>query len=181
MYWPKFSERKLFLLLKKQRKAKAGCSANYIRWTKYVGLKLFLKKRVRDKAYDTQALAARHKLGPRLGSKLIEVELLYADTEDEGMVPVLRTRKWYGYFTEHMAPAERRWVWGPKREKQEMEIYEALQAIGIYHGDLHEGNVSFTRGRNRPVCIDFGPESCYTGRPRKKAIKRSDLKWSKFC
>lgn len=173
MYWPKFSKRKLFLLLK-ARKADAGCSANYIRWTKYVGLKLYLSKTERDRAYAMQSLAAGHKLGPRVGPQLIQVELIFSDLEDDFMVPVLQTRKWYGYFTEHLSPP-RSWPLGPKRNKQTAEIVASLRAIGIYYDDLHEGNVSFARGKDRPVVIDFGPESCGRCRPRKISVENAAL------
>lgn len=174
MYWPKFSERKLFTLLS-ARPAEAGCSANYIRWTKYVGLKLFLSKRDRDRAYAVQGLAASHGLGPKVGPKLVDVELIFSDMTDPDMVPILRTRKWYGYFTEHLPPITRVWRLGPKRTRQEAEIIAALQAIGIYYEDLHKGNVSFARGKDNPIVIDFGPESCYRARPRKRSIRPADV------
>lgn len=186
MYWPKFSERKLFLLLKKQRKAKAGCHANYIRWTKYVGLKLFRKKHHRDRAYEAQSLASEHKLGPKCGDQLIEVELISAIHDDmdpdHSMVPVLQVQRWFGYFTEHCPAPPKRWSWDANRESQEMHLFTALQRIGIYHGDIHSGNVSFVRGKKKPpICIDFGPESCYLGKPRKgEIIDQDDLNWSRF-
>lgn len=179
MYWPKFSKKKLFSLLRKQRKAKYGIAANYVRWTKYTGLKLFRKKRARDFAYKTQMRAAQAGLGPKVGGELVTVEVMLM-TYDEGWGDerYLSVSKLYGYFTEHAPPLGSYLKWN-EHGPEESNLYEDLQKIGIYHGDLHFNNVSKLRGKVVP--IDFGPESCYIGRRRSRNfVSRDDMNHEKF-
>lgn len=160
MYWPKFSEEKLFRLLREQRGSESGVAAHYVKWTKHTGLKLFTDWRTRDHAMRLQKRAAEAGLAPRLGKERIEFETVAIEFESIKDCPPLRIQKLYGYFTEHCPPI-RRWRWGPARDKAEQELTKALRTVGIYHDDLHLGNLS--RKSGKLICIDFGPESCYTG------------------
>ena len=175
MYWPKFSEKKLRKLLRSRRRAENGCECTYVKWTKHVGLKLYGKKKLRNYAVRAQKRAAKVGLGPKVGENLVELEVISWYYTEGDMEPELELKKLYGYFTEHMPPIKNG-RWEPWEESQ---LYGDLQKQGIYHGDLHEGNVS--RRKGVAYCIDFGSESCYMGRrAKKKIIPRSNLDMQKF-
>jgi hypothetical protein len=102
-----------------------------------VGLKFYEDKYSADFAYETQKLAAEHWLGPKVFNKI--------NIKGIG----------FGFITE-IADTSIEDYWEEDSEEYET-LSEELNNIGIFHGDLHGGNIGTINGKI--VCIDFGPVS----------------------
>ena len=102
-----------------------------------VGIKLYDEKQDAEYAHENQSLAADNSLGPQVFEKI--------NVKGIG----------FGFITE-IADTSIGDYWDINSE--ESKTLEAeLADIGIYHYDLHDGNVGRINGET--VCIDFGPVS----------------------
>lgn len=159
MYWPKFSEKKFARKVGTGDGIKSGIACAYVRWTKYAGLKIYKTRQERDGAMRRQQRAAEHRLGPRVGHK-VEFTTV-AGWQSYGSAPSFKRQKFYCFFTEHVNRGRK------PTYNQIRKLDEAMQQIGLFHDDLHFNNVA--RKGKKIICIDFGREGCYLGKPRKTA------------
>ena len=155
MYWPKFNSEKLMQFSRSPKRTANGVYCFYVRWTKYVGLKIYSNRSARDASLRYQQFAAKHRLAPSVSPKKVNFEVSTIQYRNEA--PCLRTEKLYGYWTEH-TPRGRRPSW-----EQVGNLRHELEKIGLFHDDLHFNNVG--RKGKKLVCIDFDPGGLYKDKP----------------
>lgn len=156
-YWPKFSFKKLVRLIRSDRRRikSSGVSCHYVKWTKYVGLKLYTEKSQRDRCAKLQRRVAKAGLAPEVGGTL-EFEMLTCtgvDDYGEDTSPDLEWATIYGYWTEHVRIPSR-----IPSYKRVHALWKGLRELGLLHDDLHKFNMGVIDGRL--VCIDFDTASC---------------------
>jgi hypothetical protein len=149
MYWPKFSMDKLQRLLRRRRSS-VGASCAYIKWTKYVGIKMYSERSQRNRCHRLQNRAEKVGLSPKTGERF-EFRVLAFDLDD-CTAPDLRWCTIYCYWTEHVKLPR---LTAAARKKQ---LQASLEEIGIHHSDLSRYNIG-TKNR-KLICIDFDSCSC---------------------
>jgi len=128
------------LIQKNYDKKQEGCVCTFVPLSNKVGVKLYRYKQSRDLAVKMQKKAAKHKLAPKVGRTLqLSDKYKY---------------KKFGYLTEIVKVKHN--LIGVHWDKIEV-LDDALQEIGINHGDLCGSNVGFIG--NRMVAIDFDKNS----------------------
>jgi len=150
MYWPKFSIKKLGRCLSRRRSL-SGASCSYVRWTKYVGLKMYSERGERTTCWRRQKKAAARGLGPKVGEcfEFRTLRIVWGGYR----APDLRWTTIYCYWTEHVQVNTR------LSNRNYYKLQSGLEAAGIVHEDLVPHNTGTTRQGN-VVCIDFDTCSC---------------------
>jgi hypothetical protein len=157
--WPQFSIQALVPRL--AVRANSGVSCVYVRWSKRAGLKIFVRRTVRDYAAQAQRLAAEVGAAPRAGpsfsfrcpSIACRPPAPGSPVLDDTGRPSAQVVNCYCYWTEHADPAPSPiapWLTPLRR---------TLRGIGVRHNDLRKDNIG-TLPDGRVVCIDFDTASC---------------------
>jgi hypothetical protein len=122
--------------VKTDKRNNCGYFCDFYKITETIGLKIYSRKKLRDKCFKYQRYASKYKLAPKVFGKI------YINRE--------RSQKRYGYFTEI---AEKKRL----KDGDSDLLYDLLRKIKMHDDDLHSENVRYIG--NRIVLIDFSETS----------------------
>lgn len=143
--------------LTKQYKIARGSFCLFIAINKEIGIKVYINKRSRDRAYRNQARAAKHGVGPAVGGKF---DITNAASSEALHITKYGHYMWrrkrapfYGYLTQiAQIPPD------GISDEQFCTLVAKMRGLGFNTGDLREThNTGLVHGE--PVCIDFDPVS----------------------
>lgn len=133
------------ILIRRHFDYRAGTECHYIDVSPTIAVKLYNTFREREIAYQSQKLAAHHKLAPPVGKVFTLPSGSFA----------------FGYTT-RVAKMEYVVRW-----QKRAILCESLRELGIGANDIHAGNMGIYN--RKLVWIDFGSQSNSGSKPRKIA------------